>query len=66
MTDKLSLSIPEAVALTGLSRTTIYRAIGERRLVARKNGGRTVILRCDLEAFLSALPAYEPSDFKVA
>lgn len=53
---KMALSISEAVEITGLCRDTIYRAIGSGALVARKNGKRTLILRSELESFLTSLP----------
>ncbi len=53
-----ALSIPEAVRVSGLSRTAIYEAFREG-LPARKAGKRTLILAKDLEAYLANLPAYK-------
>jgi len=50
------LSVPEACIVAGLGRTTIYEAISEGRLKARKCGKRTLVLRADLCDFLAALP----------
>jgi excisionase family DNA binding protein len=50
------LSIAEACAMAGIGRTKIYQAIADGRLRARKCGKRTLILRDDLHAFLTALP----------
>jgi excisionase family DNA binding protein len=50
------LSINDTVLISGLGRDTIYRAIRDGRLKARKVGRRTLVLRTDLEAFLSGLP----------
>ena len=50
------LSVPDACRLSGLGRTKIYQAIAEGRLKARKYGKRTIILRNDLQEFLTALP----------
>jgi len=50
-------SIPEAAAVAGIGRTKIYEAINDGSLIARKHGKRTIILRDDLRAFLTALPA---------
>ena len=50
------LSVPEACRFSGLGRTKIYQAIAEGRLKARKYGKRTIILRNDLQEFLTALP----------
>jgi excisionase family DNA binding protein len=53
---RLSFSIIEAAAMTGLGRDAIYRAINSGHLVARKVGNRTIINRHDLERFLHSLP----------
>lgn len=50
------LSLPEACKIAGLGRTTVYQAIADGQLVARKVGKRTIILRQDLNRFLVALP----------
>lgn len=50
------LSIVEACRITGLGRTSVYEAISDGHLTARKFGKRTIILRDDLRRFLSALP----------
>jgi len=54
---KLALSIDEAIAVTGLGRTSIFKAIRTGRLRVRKHGVRTLIMPEDLEAFISMLPA---------
>ena len=51
-----ALSISDACEMVGVGRTTIYAAIAEGRLKARKLGRRTLILRDDLTHFLVALP----------
>jgi len=55
--EKLGLTVQEAAALSSLGQTSIYKAIREGRLMARKYGTRTIITRLDLQAFLDALPA---------
>jgi excisionase family DNA binding protein len=50
------LSVAEACAIAGIGRTKIYEAISDGRLVARKLGKRRLILRDDLQKFLSELP----------
>ena len=50
------LSLPAACKIAGLGRTTVYQAIADGQLVARKVGKRTIILRGDLQNFLLALP----------
>lgn len=51
------LSVAEACSVAGIGRTKIYEAIKDGSLTARKHGKRTIILRDDLRAFLTALPA---------
>ncbi|MDE2165521.1 MAG: helix-turn-helix domain-containing protein [Alphaproteobacteria bacterium] len=53
---KVSYSIPEAVDATGLSRSTLYEALRDGKLVARKCGARTVIEEIELRRFINALP----------
>ena len=53
---KLSVTIPEAVEMTGISRTSIYKMFSEKRLTPRKNGKRTLILVEDLERVVKSLP----------
>jgi excisionase family DNA binding protein len=53
------LSIVEACRIAGIGRTKIYEAIAAGSLKARKFGKRTLILRTDLQSFLSGLPVVE-------
>jgi excisionase family DNA binding protein len=50
------LSILGACAASSLRRSSLYKAIAEGRLRAKKYGKRTLILRSDLQQFLAALP----------
>ena len=43
-------------AISGIGRTLIYVEINAGRLVARKVGNKTIILRPDLLAWLDSLP----------
>jgi excisionase family DNA binding protein len=45
--------------MAGIGRTKIYEAISSGELVARKCGKRTLILRTDLQEFLSDLPTVQ-------
>jgi len=54
--ERLVLSMEDAVTLSGFGLSTIYREMDEGRLIARKQGARTVILRSDFDAWLASLP----------
>ena len=54
----IAVTIPEAVKLTGMSRTAIYEALRKQEISARKAGRRTLIAFVDLEAYLAGLPTY--------
>jgi excisionase family DNA binding protein len=54
-TNSIALSIPEAVSITGIGRTTLYAAIKAGKLVAQKCGKRTIILQSDLINWLNSL-----------
>jgi excisionase family DNA binding protein len=58
--EKLAFTIQEAAAVSSIGQTSLYKAIRERRLKARKYGTRTVITRLDLQAFLDSLPPTSP------
>ena len=57
--EKLALTIPEVCEATGSGRTAVYAAIARGDLLARKLGRRTIILREDLDGWLSRLPKRE-------
>jgi excisionase family DNA binding protein len=59
MTNPITLSIPEAVRVSGLSRSRVYEALKARELKAVKAGRRTLIPVADLEAYLANLPQYQ-------
>lgn len=52
----IAVTVSEAIALTGIGRTTLYREINAGRLKPRKSGRRTLFLVADLEAYVQALP----------
>ena len=58
----LTVSIPEAVRLSGLSRSEIYRQLAAGRINARKSGSRTLVIWASLQAHVAALP---PAQFRV-
>ena len=54
------LSIKEVCRITGLSRTLICAQIRLGKLIARKAGRRTLVMRSDLRKWLEQLPAIQP------
>ena len=57
----IALTIRDAVQLSGVSRSTLYRAIKAGDVVARKHGRRTIILADELRAWLQNLPKLDSS-----
>jgi len=57
----IALTIPDAVRLSGLSRSGMYEAM-KQGLIARKSGRRTIILMADLEDYLASLPPYQAGE----
>lgn len=55
----VTITIPDAVKLSGMSRTRIYELLQQNRITARKAGRRTLISFADLQAYLASLPAYQ-------
>ena len=53
---RLAFSVQEAAKAIGISRSSIYLEIGQRRLRVRKIGRRSVISEADLKAWFDALP----------
>ena len=53
--EKLALSVGEAAHAVSMSRATFYKRIKSGDVRAVRSGGRTLILRRDLEAFLASL-----------
>lgn len=54
---KIALTIPEAVRISGIGRTSLYRYFSEGKLTPRKSGKRTLVIAEELEAFVKSLPA---------
>lgn len=59
MTTPLAVTIPDAVRLSGCSRSMLYVAFKRGDLIARKAGRRTLISYADLEAYVASLPTYQ-------
>jgi hypothetical protein len=54
---KLSVTIPDAVEMTGIGRSSLYALFKEKKLTPRKSGKRTLILVEDLKRYIENLPA---------
>ena len=54
--DKIAVTLPEATALSGIGRSSLYKLFNEGKLTPRKAGKRTLILVEELEAFVKSLP----------
>ncbi len=52
----LALPLGKAVAVTGLSRSAIYRAAGEGKITLLKAGRTTLVCMASARAFLAGLP----------
>ena len=52
MMDLISVRIPDAVRITGLSRSRIYQLIGSGDIEAAKVGRQTLVLVASLKALL--------------
>jgi excisionase family DNA binding protein len=50
------MSVEETARFLGLGQSSIWRAIREQRLAARKSGRRTLILKEDALAYVRNLP----------
>lgn len=58
----ITITIPETVKASGLSRSAIYEALRRGDLVARKSGRRTLIAFAELESYLASLPVYRAGE----
>ena len=54
--ERIALTVIEACQVAGVSRTSLYAAIGRSELVARKRGRRTLVLMDDLRNWINQLP----------
>lgn len=58
---RIAFSVKEAGKATDTGTTTLYDAINEGELKAKKLGRRTIILAVDLEKWLENLPDFQSS-----
>ena len=59
--DPVSATIPNAVRLSGMSRSEIYRRLAAGDIKEVKNGSRTLVLMDSLREYLASLP---PATFR--
>lgn len=57
--DPIALKVPDAVRVSGLSRSAIYEAMRTGAIPAKKAGRRTLIRLADLDSYLASLPAFQ-------
>jgi excisionase family DNA binding protein len=57
---KICYSIKDACIETSFSKDRLYRALRAGELTAKRVGGRTVILREELERWIAGSPEYKP------
>ena len=55
MTEKITVTILQASEMTGLSRSSIYKIMGEGKLPSLKLCGRTLIRVSDIHALVDSL-----------
>jgi hypothetical protein len=55
--EPLTVTIPEAVRLSGLSRSELYRRLSDGQVRAVKAGSRTLIVMDSLRGHIASLPA---------
>ena len=54
--EKTALTVKEACTHLGITKSSLYRARERGEIDLRKLGGRTIVLKADLEALLGSLP----------
>jgi excisionase family DNA binding protein len=56
LNSRIAFDVEEATQVTPFGRSHIYNEIRRGRLRAVKSGGRTLILKSDLEQYMASLP----------
>ncbi len=59
VSDPLAITLSEAMRLSGLSRSELYRRMGNGQIHAVKAGVRTLIVMTSLKAHIASLPTAE-------
>ncbi len=65
-TDVLAYTLDQSCRIAGVGKTSIYEAIANGELTARKRCRRTLIMRADLETWLQSLPTTQPTEADAA
>lgn len=55
--EPIALSVPDAIKVSGLGKTTLYEALAAGRLESRKVGRRRLILTRSLREFIESAAA---------
>ena len=53
---KIAVTIPEAVSISGIGRTSLHNVFKAGAIRPRKHGKRTLVLVAELESYLASLP----------
>ncbi len=64
--EKITATLREATALSGIGRSSLYKLFNKGKLTPRKMGKRTLILVTELEGYLNSLPAGRNGDVPAA
>lgn len=56
MTTHIAVGIPEAAAMIGIGRSSLYVLFREKKITPRKSGKRTLVLVEDLRRYVENLP----------
>lgn len=54
---KISVNINEAVEMSGISRSALYKLFKSGKITPKKSGKRTLVLVQDLRSYVENLPA---------
>jgi excisionase family DNA binding protein len=56
----VGLRLPDVIQKTGLSRSSVYRALGNGSLRAKRFGKRVIFEAAEVERFMKQLPTWTP------
>ncbi|RWP40148.1 MAG: DNA-binding protein [Mesorhizobium sp.] len=55
----ISVDIADAVSMSGISRSGLYKLFKAGKITPRKNGKRTLVLVSELQSYVESLPKAE-------